>query len=201
MKFNLEQAVSYLFYDNNLLKKLLKIYPLALFSILLSFCIVLFQFLLNGGFNKLVNHPVILTVTLLIIALSLIFSTIYSGYFTINTNLRIFKPENQLAELGNWKDFFINGLKIFFGFFAWQIIIQFVLFAAIILVLIVFGLLGIILYYFSKETSFTFNSHAFVSFSIIVGFLILVIVLGLGILCGLMQIAAYFSFITNLDLE
>ncbi len=196
MKFNLKQAFTYFYNDCTLKKKILILYFLAVFAILAESFGAIANSINGAVLEKLLKHPEIFITSVAVFIITIVASCFYSGYFAINTNIRIHKPESKLPELNNWKAFFLNGLKIFAGFFVWQIITAFLAFT-ILFVLVISGIMLSVLLKMWLQNIPVPDKEFFAAAAVIMAIFAII----LGITFGLVQLGAYTSFLTNLDLD
>ena len=131
---NIGNAFTYFFKDNNWIKKLLiggaLLLPVEIGNVL------------NQTLQSVKSSPTAMQDMGLVIIAAFIFaitgvitSLFVTGYFAVNTNLRIYKKDAILPEWSNWKNLFLSGFKVFGGSFLYGVLYT-------ILLLISFIILG-----------------------------------------------------------
>lgn len=115
MQFNLKQATTYIFPDKKLLQKTFVMYVLfALYF--LSFVV----FSINSSSSGMKNYMEMLLSLVTVI----IFSIPLCGYYAVNTNTRIIRPESKLPELDDYRNIIKSGSLMLGGVFVWNNLIS-----------------------------------------------------------------------------
>lgn len=115
MQFNLKQALTYIFPDKKLLQKILVMYVL-LVLFFLSFAV----FSINSDSSGITNYLEMLVSLVMVIILNIP----VCGYYAVNINKRIIRPESKLPELDEYRNIVKAGLFMFGGVFVWNNIIS-----------------------------------------------------------------------------
>ena len=179
MKFNIKEAFTYYFKDSELHKKITVLY-----------CAIVLATIFSIDYSSLPSNVSIqISFKNIISLLSIIPVLFLVGFYYTNTNKRIYKPDNNLAEITEWKNIFFVGFKNISA----EIVMNTIINVLIILALIA----ALIICFASKMSGISLNSIMHV-FALIPKISIFFIILGvIAVLCLLIT-ALEISFSTDL---